>query len=254
MTTTPRLIFLDTETTGNTSEDRLCQLSYLYHENGKRIVHNELYKPPLPISVGAMAVHHITNKQVELKPAFLESPFYSDIKNLLESEDSIVIAQNSDFDIGMLKREAIEPKNVIDTLRVLRRLDPDVTLQSHGLQYLRYLLNFDDHITETIQAHDAFGDVLVLEQLFNYLVNDIIQKNLATDEQGAIDHMLELSRLPMPINKIMFGKYKGQSLTQILATDRGYLEWLLKEKKKAFEQEGKEEEKDWITALTDLLK
>lgn len=249
-----RLIFLDTETTGATTNDRLCQLCYLYYSKGTRIIHNELYKPPFPITIGAMAVHHITNKHVEKKSGFQESPFYHEVKDLLKDETSVIIAHNSDFDIGMLKREAIEPKNVIDTLRVLRRLDPDVKLESHALQFLRYLLDFDDKIPETIQAHDALGDVLVLEQLFKYLISDIQEKGFAKNEQEAIEYMLEQSRLPMPINKIMFGKYKGQTLTQILATDRGYLEWLLKEKKKAFETEGKDEEKDWITALTDLLK
>ncbi len=248
-----KLIFLDTETTGSTTNDRLCQLCYLFYSDGTRIIHNELYKPPFPISVGAMAVHHITNKHVEEKSLFQESPFYVEVKNLLEDENSIVIAHNADFDLGMLKREAIEPKHMIDTLRVIRRLDPDVTLESHALQYLRYLLNFDDAISETIQAHDALGDVLVLEQLFTYLKKDILEKGFATNEQEAIEYMLEQSRLAMPINKVTFGKYKGQTLTQILATDRGYLEWLLKEKKKALETEGKEEEKDWITALTDLL-
>jgi DNA polymerase III epsilon subunit-like protein len=41
-----KLIFLDTETTGNESKDRLCQLAYKEAGDGEKF--SELFKPPLP--------------------------------------------------------------------------------------------------------------------------------------------------------------------------------------------------------------
>ena len=60
-------IFLDTETTSDGEKDRLCQLAYKT-EDGEIV--NELFKPPLPIEINAIYVHHITNEIVENKPAF----------------------------------------------------------------------------------------------------------------------------------------------------------------------------------------
>ena len=40
-----RLIFFDTETTGNTEEDYLCQIAYKVGEES----FTSLYKPPKPI-------------------------------------------------------------------------------------------------------------------------------------------------------------------------------------------------------------
>jgi len=64
-------IFLDTETTGTSEKDRLCQLAYKL-ETGEIV--NELFKPPLPIAIEAMSIHHITNEMVAGQPAFKESP------------------------------------------------------------------------------------------------------------------------------------------------------------------------------------
>ena len=78
-------IFLDTETTGTEKEDRLCQLAYKT-EKGEII--NQLFKPPLPIAIEPMCVHHITNEMVADKPAFKGSPGYQKLVGLL-SDDKI---------------------------------------------------------------------------------------------------------------------------------------------------------------------
>jgi hypothetical protein len=52
-TTTMNLAFTDTETTGTEEEDRLLQLAYRC--GGKDV--NELYRPPVPINLMAMATH-----------------------------------------------------------------------------------------------------------------------------------------------------------------------------------------------------
>lgn len=63
-------IFLDTETTGNGSDDRLCQIAFK-PENGPAV--SGLFNPGRPISIDAMVVHHITEKMVTGKPPFQES-------------------------------------------------------------------------------------------------------------------------------------------------------------------------------------
>ena len=76
-------IFLDTETTGTEKEDRLCQLAYKT-EAGK--IANQLFKPPLPIKIDSMCVHHITNEMVADKPAFKDSHEYQKLVGLLSGD------------------------------------------------------------------------------------------------------------------------------------------------------------------------
>ena len=60
-------IYLDTETTGSGSEDRLCQIAF---KTDTGITADELFNPEMRISVEAMSIHHITNEMVADKPLF----------------------------------------------------------------------------------------------------------------------------------------------------------------------------------------
>ena len=150
-----KLIFFDTETTGNTEKDLLVQIAYKYDQK----TFSGLYNPQIKIPPEASAVHHITNKMVENKTTFRESVDFPVIKKLFEDKDSIVVAHNAPFDLMIIEKEDVKPNKFICTLRVARELDTEGKIERYNLQYLRYLLNLDIEAT----AHDAMGDVLVLE-------------------------------------------------------------------------------------------
>jgi len=238
------LVFLDTETTGLDNEDRLCQVAY---KTSNKIIVNELFKPPLPIKIGAMAIHHITNKMVEDKPVFIDSKVHKDMINLFTSDFTVLIAHNAKYDVGMLKKEGMEIKNIICTLKLARYLDNNVVIESYSLQYLRYLLELEVEAT----AHDALGDILVLEKLFERLVIKMQKrkKDSLISIDDVIDEMIKISSVPILIRKFPFGKYKGKKLEDIVQTDRGYLEWLHGQK---INEEEKDE--DWIYTLKYYLK
>lgn len=234
-----KIIFFDTETTGNTEKDFLCQIAYK--------IGNEsfagLYKPPIKIPPEASAVHHITNKMVNEKPVFSGSLDSKKIKELFENKDSVVIAHNAPFDLLMIKKEGIEPKKFICTLRLARHLDPDGKIERYNLQYLRYLLDLDVEAT----AHDALGDVLVLEKLFERLKKKLMeQENL--NEEKVLEKMIEISSHPSLFKFINFGKHNGKELKEIAQIDPGYLEWLLKQK-----EESDQIDEDWIYTLKHYL-
>lgn len=230
-----KLIFLDTETTGVNDTDSLCQLAY---KSGDEIF-CELYKPPIRIPAEASAVTHISNKMVEGKPAFKESKDYPLLKEMLEDMESIMIAHNAKFDVGMIEREGIKPKNVICTLRVARALDKENKLPQHKLQFLRYFLDIEIEA----QAHDALGDVLVLEKLFERLMNKIKEEN-NFDDNEAIKHMLDISSRPSLMYKFSFGKHSGKTVAEVAQADRGYLEWFLNTK-----ETNEPGDEDWIYTL-----
>lgn len=236
-----RILFFDTETTGNTSTDRIVQLA-IKERGNKTPLLNELFKAPFPIPFESSAVHHISNKMVLNKPLFQESPRYEEIKTLFESPETIVVAHNAAFDVAMLEAENIHPTHVICTLKTVRALDTNGDFSQHKLQYLRYALDME----LDVPAHDALADVIVLEQLFDYLLKKIIESGLS--EHDALQKMETLTNEPTLITEIPFGKYKGALVADIAQKDPGYLSWLLTEKMK-----NPIGEDDWIFTLKKYL-
>jgi DNA polymerase III epsilon subunit-like protein len=250
-----KIIFFDTETTGNTNKDFLCQLAYKIYNVPEvkpflqkdsfaqgltsETIFSGLYKPPIRIPPEASAVHHISNRMLENQVSFQESPDFEKIKKLFEDEENIVVAHNAPFDLMMLKKEQIEPKNFICTLRLARDLDSEEKIEKYNLQYLRYLLDLD---VDAI-AHSALGDVMVLEKLFERLKNKI-----DGSEEAVLQKMIEVSSHPSIFKYLRFGKYNGRKIEEIARIDRGYLEWLLAEKSKSDQIE-----EDWIYTLKHYL-
>lgn len=233
------IIFFDTETTGNTNNDFLCQIAY----KNKEETFENLYNPGIKIPPEASAVHHISNKMIEGKEKFSESKDYLKIKELFENPNNVVVAHNAPFDLMIIKKENINPVNFICTLRVARDLDKEGKIDRYNLQYLRYLLE----IEVNAQAHDALGDVLVLEKLFERLKNKIKENENLNDEQ-AVEKMIEISSHPSIFKTMNFGKHVGKKLEDIAKEDKGYLEWLLNEKLK-----GDAPDEDWIYTLKHYL-
>lgn len=232
-----KIIFLDTETTGNEpKKDFLCQLAYKTSEE----TFCELFKPPIPIPPEASAITHITNKMVADKKAFKESSNYGAIKFMLESPENILVAHNAKFDVAILNNEDIVPQNIICTLRVARALDKNNVIPQYRLQYLRYYLDIEIEAP----AHDALGDVLVLEKLYERLLEKIMKEYNLTEEQ-AIEKMIEISSKPSLMNMFNFGKYNSKTVEEVAKIDRGYLEWMLGQK----EMNNAENEEDWIYTL-----
>ncbi len=224
-----KFIILDTETTGAEERDRICQLAFIVASAqlvGSRIeeVCEDLCKPPHPISYGAMAVHHITNEMVEKREICVQTPSYRRLEELNKPENILVI-QNASFDMQMLEKEGfVSRMRLIDTLRCLRHLYPD--LESHALQYARYafgLYKIEANETKSlglkIKAHDALGDVIVLKLLLDMLLNDHTPEEL-----------IELTEKPIIYKTFRFGKYRGEEVLEVAKKDPGYIEWMLMDK------------------------
>ncbi|MCA9352655.1 hypothetical protein KC901_00550 [Patescibacteria group bacterium] len=217
------LIFIDTETTGAGPDDRLIQVAYRTTDG---VDENGLYTTDRKIDIGAMATHHITEKMIANKPLFVESPAFHDLQKRF-AQNQIFVAHNAPFDVAMIEKEGLRVGPIIDTLKIARALDPNEKIESYALQYLRYLLGIEVEAT----AHDAWGDILVLEQLFYRLLKKIVdEKKISQDD--AINWMIEESKKPTLYRSIKFGKYAGQKLEDVAETDPGYLRWLLGEKEK----------------------
>ena len=205
-------IFLDTETTGIDDDDRLCQIAFKT-ETG--LIVNELYNPGIPISIEAMSIHHITNEMVKNKPPFKNSKTWKKLTELFEDADSVMVAHNAIFDMVMLRKEDIHPQKTICTYKMARFLDKEGQIPQYNLQYLRYYLK----LNVDASPHDAFGDILVLEALFNRI------HAKAMDKFGvlAVNKMIEVTKNPVLLPRMPYGKHKGMKFEEIPID---YLQWL----------------------------
>ncbi len=95
-------------------------------------------------------------------------------------------------------------------------------LPNYKMQYLRYLWKIDD---DSAYAHDAKGDVVILEKVFLHLLKEYIEKNNVTEDQ-AIKKFIEVSNEPQLLRKITFGKHAGKTFEEINKIDHGYITWL----------------------------
>lgn len=218
-----KTIILDTETTGTSELDRICQLSYLVLDEKGEIeeVHNEFCATSVPINFEAMAIHHITPEMIKDSPVCIETNAY---KRLLElnTPHNIMVIQNAEFDLAMLAKEGMEfNMKLVDTFRVLRASYPLDT--PHGLQFKRYqwgLYHKEQSLIERlgveIKAHDALGDVIVLKHLYERLC-----------EENDSNAMIELCANPIILEFLTFGKHKGKRFEEVALAARNDLRYML---------------------------
>ena len=83
---------------------------------------NWLVRPPRPITPMARRFHRITDDQLA------DAPTVADIEEQLRHalSDNVFVAHNASVDLGVLGRElpGFEPTQVLDTLKLARRLLP----------------------------------------------------------------------------------------------------------------------------------
>jgi len=216
-----QIIALDTETTGLAPTARLVQLAYKNLTTGEVV--DEYFKPPVPILFTAMATHHITEKMVEDKQVFEGSEHQANLIKILK--DNILVAHNAQFDINILKNEGVKTNKYIDTLRVSMHL---LNCDRYNIQYLRYFLGLEiDGV-----AHNASGDVAVLEPLFEHLKNVAKEKFSLKSDDEIMQKMMELTQTPILLKVFAFGKYEGKTFEEVNKENSGYLKWLYESESK----------------------
>lgn len=203
-----RAIFYDTETTGvRPDKDRVIEIAAYDPERNLRF--EKFVNPGCPIPPEATAIHHITNEMVASAPSFAEIG-----AEFVEfcTGDVVLIAHNNDsFDLHFLRNEfgrhalSMPSWKFFDTLKWARRYRPD--LPRHTLQFLREIYGIAAN-----NAHRALDDVLVLEQVFKSMTDDL-----------SMDDVYHLLNRPRSLQHMPFGKHQGQPLSQV---PRTYVQWL----------------------------
>lgn len=203
-----RPIFYDTETTGvRPDKDRIIEIAA--YDPVRNLSFEKLVKPGIPIPPDATAIHHITDEMVASAPSFAQ--IGAEFIDFCEGEVVLIAHNNDAFDLHFLRNEfqrhSIEMPTwkFFDTLKWARRYRPD--LPRHTLQFLREIYGITAN-----NAHRALDDVIVLHQVYNFMVDDL-----------SMDDVYALLNRPRAIQHMPFGKHQGQPLSKV---PRSYVQWL----------------------------
>jgi len=197
------VFIIDTETNG-AEKPEVIELAYA--EPGKAAAVAR-FRPQVPSTWGALAVHHILPEDLEFCIPSTEAKL---------PPCQYIIGHNVDYDWDALGRP---PVKRICTLAIARFLYP--TLESHKLGALYYMLRGATEQTRSAlrDAHSAAADVYFCEFILQRMLNAHRPELTVapTEELWAFSEDCRLPRI------ISFGKYKGTPINK-LPSD--YVAWM----------------------------
>lgn len=168
-----------------------------------------LCDPCMPIEIGAMAVHHITDEQVKGKP------HPQTILDSFHEGADFIVAHNAAFE----QKFYVPPIPVICTLKVAYRIFPDA--QQHTNQYLRYYLGLKDLPEEKcLPAHRAGPDTYVTARIFLKILEKVAQTKIPLSE------LVKWSAEPPHMPRCPIGQHRGKRWDEV---DNGFLNWMLRQ-------------------------
>ena len=213
----PRVYILDTETTAHFEaqpKPEVIELAYAAIEGGALIDHFEQrYKPvSMPMTLGAMAVHHILPEEL------LDCPPSNEAK--IPDDAAYIVGHNIDFDWKALGQPNVRR---VCTLAMARMLWDDE--DSHSLGACLYRVKPHDEARKMLQgSHSAAVDVENTFEILKALIKLAVSKNHVLANWGAIYAFSENARLP---RRWTFGKYRGRPIGKEFGdkADFGYHSW-----------------------------
>ena len=202
----PSAIIFDTEATG-INEPVIIEAAWIAVDNLSPFTLGETfhqrYQPGKPITLGALATHHIMDEEL------VDCPPASSFR--LPEDLQYLIGHNIDFDWQAIGQPEVKR---ICTLALSRKVWPEV--DSHSQSALLYFLERKTARARLRDAHSAVADVGICGTILDHLC-----KKLNINSMESLWEASEKARLP---THMTFGKHKGLPLTEV---PKDYVRWLL---------------------------
>lgn len=206
-----RAIVIDTETAGLDPKDGIVDLAIVEIDGNLDVIasHASLIDPEGPISTSASGVHGIVSADVADSPTLCQ---FFDMEGPGDYCEAALyaIGHNVQFDLRFLAEHLRGEIVPICTLRLARRLYPDV--ENHKLQTLRYEFGLE---AGAGNSHSAYSDTILALSLL---------RRIAEDTGSNLAELAHLSALPIRIERMPFGKHKDTPLDKLPSN---YRSWLL---------------------------
>lgn len=160
----------------------------------------------------------IYDQDVVDAPAFEGSEFHQFLLDHLS--DSIFIAHNAKFDIGVIQRYGLEVGKYICTMKIARHLYPREP--NHKLESLFTSFECSLPDGDEVKAHDALGDILMMREVLRCMTVEYMSRNHGKTAQEAIEFFVSFTMDPL-LKTMPFGKHKGLPMEQL---PKDYVAWL----------------------------
>ena len=238
------IIFFDLETTGtNIGNDRIVEIAYLKvlpdgTEKSKCIRVN----PEMDIPKASTDIHGISNEDVKDAPTFKQIA----AQIAVEFEGCDIAGFNSTrFDIPLLAEEFIRAEVDVD---LKKKNFIDVQVIFHKMEQRTLSAAYKFYCNKDLEnAHSAEADTratyeVLLAQLERY-EGKIYKDPTGAQQTPIVNNIETLSKFTSFTNNVdfagriiydeknqevfNFGKYKGVSVTKVLAEDAGYYSWMM---------------------------
>jgi DNA polymerase-3 subunit epsilon/exodeoxyribonuclease X len=217
------LIFVDIARSGFEATDKICAIGVLAFE--KDICtksYFSLVNEGKKIAPRASALHNITNEMITNKETLIQSKAYTFLQ-ACNNQDNILVVHNADFTLLHLAQAGLSWNGtIIDTQKLCKHTMQECEVFT--LAFLRYELQLykneeiykkEAGIKDSLIAHHALHNALVIKMLYDYL-----------RESLSFEDMASLSFENVLLQKLPFGKFVGRYIEDIALHERAYLEWL----------------------------
>lgn len=159
------LVVIDTETTGLTPTDRICQLALVKFDSSGVETFSDYCNPHVPVNPFAYMVHGLSDSFLKKQKDIKKTPTYKKLNEFI-AEKCVFVFHNAPFDLRFLSYDGVNINNpVVDTLKIIRQMKcfPDNKL-STALTFLKRI--FPDL---NVKQHDALGDAMTTLHLLKWL-------------------------------------------------------------------------------------
>ena len=225
------ICFFDLETTGvNITKDRIVEISILkISPKGNEESKTWLVNPEMTIPKEVIAIHGITNEDVQDKPTFNEVA--KEIHNMIKDSDLGGFNSNR-FDIPLLAEEMLRAEVDFD---MKNRVAVDVQTIFHKMEQRTLSAAYKFYCNqELVGAHGAEADTkatfeVLKAQINKYeeIENDIKFLSEFSSRKQFADFAGFIAFNKKGEECFSFGKHKGKLVTQVLEDEPGYFGWLL---------------------------
>ncbi len=229
-----RICIFDVETTGTNAEsDQIIELCVQFGLSDSSEVSTWRFKPGVPISPGAQAVHGISMNDLKDCPPFAEHA--NEIREMIEGAD-ILVGYNLAFDLGFLQAEFrrieqdalnISDALLVDPYQLWRQCEP----RNLSAAYKRFAGK------EMQDAHAASADVAATGEILEGMVKDFGLSDKSWNEiaQMCPIHSGRKNQIG-PSNHFIwqgevavfgFGKHRSRPIIEVAKEDKGsYAQWV----------------------------
>ena len=239
------LVFFDIESTGlDITKDKIIEITILKLSiSGRKNTFTFRINPEIPIPSENSKIHGIYDKDVKNSPSFKKVG--NKIKKLLYKCD-LVGFNILKFDLPILIEEfknnkisfSINNINIIDVQKLYHLMEKRNLSSAYKFYCNKTLKNSHSSFSDTMATYEIFLNQLKKydnQEVFDLKGNKMgkISKNLNKINNTLNNNMIDLEGRFIMDNDdpvFNFGKYKGKKIKEILKTNPGYFNWIIKGK------------------------